>query len=1000
MLESLDPSILLGFIEEAQSYTPTIREGIAAFQNDASRREEIQLSYRQIHTVKGAALMIGLYELAELAGEIENVLEPLADGNGALEPQTSLTLLVRLEQIEETLDLKAVELRVLIGSKGEAENGDGFSAAENFGAIDYSNFAYENMEDQSAANTSQSFGNFSASLDEDEAEEEIDPEMLEVFTLEAEEHLQNISANLQIIEQNPQHAEALQSVRRSAHTLKGAAGVVGFKTTARLAHRMEDLLDRLAEQPLRSTSQTTALLLSATDSLEALARGATKKVLKNELSALYARFDELLPGGGRQTVSNNSSVAAQEFSEVSLMQSVGDDDAASSENGVATVWSGPVEQIENNVVPVAAATTPRTIVRVELDRLDEMVKLMGEMVINRTTLEQRLKDIEMQLSEMRLTTNRLRRIAGKLEVDYEISSLVGGSNGSVSSDILRAIGKNQISPADSFAFSAVQTTPVAPLENKYGFDDLEFDRYTEFHELTRQLVETSSDTSAVNGDLDDSLGDLDGLLTRQRRLSDELQEKLMRLRMIPLGTLSARLHRTVRVTADAEGKRADLIIEGEEVEIDTQVLSSLTEPLLHLLRNAVVHGIETPDERLALEKPARGTIRLRAAYEGTHIIISIIDDGQGMNPQMLREKAVDENFVTSAAAAAMNDEQALSLVFLQGFSTAKQLTESAGRGVGMDIVRESVTRQQGTISLKSKTGRGTTIGIRLPMSMAVTRSLIVRVLGRRYAIPLNTIQQLSQVSIKDFDQLTEEKILWVSGKFYPVYALNGLLGLPEPADRDNERIPALLIQVGETTIALTLDEVVEAREIVIKPFVNTLFKLHGLLGATILGDGSVVPILDLVPLLQPEEQKAAWWREDFIQDELPPLAAPPAKTVLTVMVVDDSPSVRRVMSNFITKSGLTVVVAKDGLEAVEILQQSREMPSVILSDVEMPRMDGYELLATLKRQEAYRNIPVVMITSRAGEKHRQRALELGASEYVTKPYQDSVLLETIKQLAK
>ncbi len=994
MLESLDPSILLGFIEEAQSYTPTIRAGIVAFQNDDSRREEIQLSYRQIHTVKGAALMIGLYALAELAGEIENVLEPLADDNGILEQQTSLVLLNRLEQIEETLNLKAVELRELIGSRGETENWDA-SSAENFEAIDYSGFDYENPKNQQASNAFQPVSASSVNIVEDETEEEIDPEMLEVFTLEAEEHLQNISENLQIIEQNPQHAEALQSVRRSAHTLKGAAGVVGFKTTARLAHRMEDLLDRLAEQPLNSTPQTTALLLSATDSLEALARGATRKSLKNELDALYARFDDLLPGGREVGANENP---AQELSEFTVLQTVSDDEAVSGENAVSDVWSGPVEQIENNVTAVAAAAAPRTIVRVELERLDEMVKLMGEMVINRTTLEQRLKDIESQLSEMRLTTNRLRRIAGKLEVDYEISSLVGGG-GSVSSGVLRALSKNQISASDSFAFAGSQTT--AALENKYGFDDLEFDRYTEFHELTRQLVETSSDTSAVNGDLDDSLGDLDGLLTRQRRLSDELQEKLMRLRMIPLGTLSARLHRTVRVTADAEGKRVDLVIEGEEIEIDTQVLNSLTEPLLHLLRNSVVHGIESPDERLALEKPARGTIRLQASYEGTHIIISINDDGQGMNPKMLREKAVDENFVTTAAAAAMNDEQALSLVFLQGFSTAKQLTESAGRGVGMDIVRESVTRQQGTISLKSKTGRGTTIGIRLPMSMAVTRSLIVRALGRRYAIPLNTIQQLSQVSIKDFDQLTEEKILWVGGKFYPVYALNELLGLPELADRDNERIPSLLIQVGETTIALTLDEVVEAREIVIKPFVNTLFKLHGLLGATILGDGSVVPILDLLPLLQPEEQKAAWRREEFIQDEPPPpVAAPPAKAVLTVMVVDDSPSVRRVMSNFITKSGLTVVVAKDGLEAVEILQQSREMPNVILSDVEMPRMDGYELLATLKRQEAYRNIPVVMITSRAGDKHRQRALELGASEYVTKPYQDSVLLETIKQLAK
>jgi chemosensory pili system protein ChpA (sensor histidine kinase/response regulator) len=992
MLESLDPSILLGFIEEAQSYMPTIRAGIVAFQNDDSRREEIQLSYRQIHTVKGAALMIGLYDLAELAGEIENVLEPLSDDDGTLEKQTSLLLLTRLEQIADTLGIKALELRALISSRGEeTENLDG--SGENFSPGDYSQFDRENFENQSASNGSQSFNAFSASVVEDETEEEIDPEMLEVFTLEAEEHLQNISTNLQLIEQNPNHAEALQSIRRSAHTLKGAAGVVGFKTTARLAHRMEDLLDRLAEHPLDSTPQTTAVLLSATDLLEALARGASKRSLRNELNSLYARFDGLLPSGSSVKVLNDSSTDS--LSEFADPQAAAYEETLLVENNVSAIWDGPVEEIESNAQ--AAAAAPRTIVRVGLDRLDEMVNLMGEMVINRTTLEQRLKDLELQLGEMRLTTNRLRHIAGKLELDYEASALSGGGN--VSSGVLRALSSNQISNVNSFALSSDQTT--ASLENKYGFDDLEFDRYTEFHELTRQLAETSSDTSAINGDLDDALSDLDGLLTRQRRLSDELQEKLMRLRMVPLGTLSARLHRTVRVTAEAENKMVDLIIEGEEIEIDTQVLNSLTEPLLHLLRNSVVHGIEPSDVRLALEKPARGTIKLRGFYEGTHIILSIIDDGQGMNPHLLREKAVEENFLTAEAAEAMNDEQALSLIFLPGFSTAKKLTESAGRGVGMDIVRASVTRQQGTISTKSKTQSGTTISIRLPMSMAVTRSLIVRALGRRYAIPLNTVLQLSQVSSRDFDQLTEEKIIWVGGKFYPVFSLNDLLGLPELADRDNERIPALLIQLGEATIALTFDEVVEAREIVIKPFVNTLFKLHGLLGATILGDGSVVPILDLLPLLQPKEQNVARYKwEDLSQDEIPPLVSSPAKTVLTVMVVDDSPSVRRVMSNFITKSGLTVVIAKDGLDAVEILQQSRELPDVILSDVEMPRMDGYELLATLKRQEAYRNIPIVMITSRAGEKHRLRALELGASDYVTKPYQDSVLLETIKQLAQ
>lgn len=988
MLESLEPSVLLGFVEEAQSYTPTIRQGIINFRNDASRRDEIQLAYRQIHTVKGAALMIGLYDLGELAGEIENVLEPLTGSDGILETQLSLVLLTRLDQIENTLDEKAQELRTLVDSEAETKD---WTHETDYSQFDVTDFQASIISD--AASSA-----FALNAADDEADEEIDPEMLEVFSLEAEEHLQNIAANLQIIEQNPHHAEALQTIRRSAHTLKGAAGVVGFRTTARLAHRMEDLLDRLAEQPLDSTPQTTALLLSATDMLEALARGVSKASLLTDLKSIYLRFDALLPGNAA-ALESDSTTSLSHFA--AMPPYVFEEETVSSDGTITSVWEAPFESAENTPASAAAAA-PRTIVRVGLDRLDEMVNLMGEMVISRTALEQRLKEIESQLSEMQLSTNRLRRIAGKLEVDYEISALAGNNfNGgsSVSANILRALSNNQASVANPFATSLNQNVTTFET-SKHGFDDLEFDRYTEFHDLTRQLVETSNDTSATTSDLNDLLGDLDSLLTRQRRLSDELQEKMMRLRMVSLGSLSARLQRTVRVTADAEDKMVDLEIEGEEIEIDTQVLNSLTEPLLHLLRNSVVHGVESPDARLIIEKPARGTIKLRAFYEGTHIILSVSDDGCGMNSNTLREKAVKENFVTAEAAAAMNDEQALSIIFLPGFSTAKQLTESAGRGVGMDIVRESVARQQGTISIKSKVGRGTTTAIRLPMSMAVTRSLIIRAFNRRYAIPLNVISQLAQVSITDFDHLTQEKILWVGGKFYPVYALNELLGLPPLAERDDERIPALLIQIDETTVALTLDEVVEAREIVIKPFHNTLFRMRGLLGATVLGDGSVVPILDILPLIKPEEKRASRRLEELgVDEDFVPPVQPTINAALTVMIVDDSPSVRRVMSNFITKSGMTPLVAKDGLEAVELLQQARDLPNIILSDVEMPRMDGYELLSTLKRQSAYSHIPVVMITSRAGEKHRQRALELGASEYVTKPYQDSALLEIINQLA-
>jgi chemosensory pili system protein ChpA (sensor histidine kinase/response regulator) len=981
MLESLEPSILLTFVEEAQSYIPTVRQDIIAFQQEQSNVEAVQQAYRQIHTIHGAALMIGLAELSDLAGSVENALEKYQEGEVALDYTEAGAMLEQVDQIEVLLAHSADELRAAVAEGGGASGEAGFETDDEY--LDEENWGDETEAQTAAPKQPESFEFL-------EEEEEIDPEMLEVFALEAEEHLQIISANLQLLEQNPHNREALQTIRRSSHTLKGAAGVVGFKTTSKLAHRMEDLLDRLAEQPLSSTPQTTALLMASTDVLEALARGTSRDNLRSEIINLYYRFDNVLADGETVEVSDSlSAFAAQQKTVEALEESI--KTAASTEPAETFIEVG-----EQRTEGAGFGAAQRMIVRVGLDRLDEISKLMGEMVISRTVIEQRLKDIEVQLEEMRLSTGRLRRIAGKLEVDYEASALAGGRAGAgrgVFAPMFMSAGQQ------SFTLpSSVEDAAANGDSNKYGFDDLEFDRYTEFHQLTRELVETSTDTSSITGELDDLLGDLEVLLTRQRRLSDELQDKMMRVRMVPLSTLAARLHRTVRVTADGESKLADLEIDGEDVEIDSQVLNSLAEPLLHLLRNSVVHGIEPPAERLERNKSERGLIQLKAFHEGTHIVLTITDDGRGIDSKRLRETALRNGFITKAEADEMSDEQALSLIFMSGLSTAKQINEVAGRGVGMDIVRDSVMRQQGTITLKSGVGRGTTMTIRLPMSLAVTRSLIVRAYGQRFALPINMVLQLSQVSIEDFDQLTQEKILWVGGKFYPVFSLNELLEMPPLAERDESRIPALLVQAGDSIVALTLDEVVEAREIVIKPLVNPLFDLRGMFGATILGDGSVVPILDLLALINRQTSKQAEARKAIIE-QLRSAQPKQRKTQLAVMVVDDSPSVRRVMTSFITKAGFTAIAAKDGLEAVEILQLARELPDVILSDVEMPRMDGYELLATLKRNEAFSRIPIVMITSRAGDKHRQRALELGASDYVTKPYQDSVLLDTIKYLA-
>lgn len=963
MLESLDSTILFGFTEEAQSYLPEIRRAASP----EVTAQDLQLAFRHTHTIKGAALMVGLPDLSDLAGTIEAVLEVCVNEETIPDERTANQLAFDVDRLE--IMLGEIVTALVVETNEQIVNSFGDIAAfyhENASEFD---FAREAVSDQ---------------FDD----EEIDPEMLEVFAEEAADLLQNIGENLKTLEQNPQNRSALGEIRRSSHTLKGAAAVCGIRSVSRVAHRLEDLLDSLAENSSASNRETNALILSTTDLLERLTQAGSESALKTEIERLYARFDQTL---SRQApkIENQIPSPAQSYEqerEQSNDIELENEYFAAPETMPSTPASNnaAIEDEAGDEETTAAvahsANLRKTVVRVGLERLDELVKLVGETIISRNALEGRLAQVESQLAEMNRNTQRLKRISGRLEADYEINTFSGVAGNS----------------ANNFTPNPFPSSPSAPDfadQAKHGFDALEFDRYTEFHQLTRELAETASDAVGIKSELDDLVGNLETILSRQRRATEEMQEKLTRLRMIPLNTLYPRLERTVRVTAEQEDKFADFEITGEDIELDTQVLDSLTEPLLHLLRNSIAHGIESPAERALAGKPERGSITLAVVHEGTHIIFTVTDDGRGLDFAGLRKKAVENNFLNAETAAALDDDEAAALVFLPGLSTAKQVSEVSGRGVGMDAVRESIERQQGSISIKSKPSQGTTITIRLPMSLAATRALLVKTSGSVFAVPVGMIRQLTEVGAEDFEETAAGKVLNFDGTAYQHRSLNELLGLPEIIERDSAPVPTIVLNSSENRVALTFDQTLDAREIVIKPFDALLRRVRGLLGATVLGDGTVIPILDLFELINRARKQTTVKQ---VAQEI--IATQPQPERLNVLIVDDSTSVRRVMTNLITKSGWNAIAAKDGIEALEMLQKARHLPNVILSDVEMPRMDGYEFVATLGQQTVLRRIPVVMITSRAGEKHRRKALEMGVAEYITKPYQDAILIETIKRL--
>jgi chemosensory pili system protein ChpA (sensor histidine kinase/response regulator) len=947
----MNAEILQGFIEEAEGYLPTIRQGISDYQTSKTNLEAIQTAHRQVHTIKGAAMMVGLPEISEIAKELEAELELIEVNNKNLSSKIANQLLMKVTLLEALL-----------------------TESKNTVAKDVQNELNQELVEEKSENFADNeievSENHSESEDSWDEEFEIDEEMQEIFAMEAEDHLRNIASQLEILENQPNHREALMEIRRSAHTLKGSAGICGFTQLSQLAHRAEDLLDYLADNNLESDADIFNVLLASTDCFESLAQGRHSEELNLQIGKLYSQYDEIL--AKLQEIKTVSAVSepseiVEEPEQVLVIEDYIDEEQVAltvvNENEASAEEETAEDLNSNNFAG-------RAVVRVSLERLDEISKLMSEMVLCHSVFEQRIAQFESQLEELHHTTNRLKRASSRVETDFEASSL-------------------QSRHATFSPYSFPSNSNISKIASHFQeFDSLEFDRYTEFHQTTRELIESATDSSAINMELEGLLSSFENLFNQQHRLIDETQEKLLRLRMVPLSSFLSRMQRTVRVTANQEGKLADLHIEGENLEIDTQIVDALAEPLLHLLRNAVAHGIESPDERVSLGKDKKGKVSLRAFSEGTHIVLIISDDGRGLDVEHIKQKAVENGIAKRKFVNKLTDEEAFDLIFQAGLSTASQINEVSGRGVGMEIVKTAIERKQGKIKIKSEKNVGTTFTLRLPMALSVTRSLLIKSYGQTLAFPINLVKQAVEITGSDFSKAQFKGKLRLGEGSYEMLHLNELLGFDMPRFAIETKIPVLLIESPDRQVALIVDQIIKPQEIVIKQLGKPLQNVPSLLGATILGDGSVVPVIDLVYLLNQEKEEIAKPRE--------------TKSAVTnrtsVMIVDDSPSVRRVMTNFLTKAGLECYVAKDGLEALETLQYLPALPSIILTDVEMPRMDGYELLASLKRDDKLEKIPVVMITSRAGDKHRQKAHDLGVSEYLTKPYEDSMLLEKIKQL--
>ncbi len=960
MAKKTDEDVLAGFLDEARSYLPIILEKLEAFQADPEQSTAIKEAFRYSHTIKGSASMIELPGLSLIASYLENVLEDFVTGKHKMGKQTFGRLKKLVNQIEGFLDgLVSDDLderRLIEDATVVYRRMRRLPKADDQTAIEETMRKIVKAENASAEESEP----IVSSLDDARLYEEISPELLNVFRMESEEHMRNVGSLLAKLVQQPSDAESLQAIRRSVHTLKGAAGAVDLIAVAQLTHRMEDLLDCLSEGSMAIDSQTMDLMFDSADVLEDLVSEDVEAAsMQNTLRDLYGRYTALLGDDVEEPFSSQTEL----FGEGGILD-------------LETLPTLTEKQIDAFPAKTTGARVPRKpgkIVRVPLERLDELVKLVSELVISRSAFELRMKDFAREVEELRLSSDRLRRLTSTIETNYEVRALGGRVN------LLG--GTKSLNAANELG-----------TENVEDFDELQFDRYTEFHLLSRELTETSSDIRTMGTELYNLIAEFDGILTRHRRLSTQIQDELMRTRMVPLATLATRFYRTVRVLSREQGKLVDLTIEGEEIEMDTTVLDAIVDPLIHLLRNAVDHGIETPEVRKSNGKSERGRIDLRAFNEGNQVVIQVRDDGAGLDPRAIRSVAVREGYVSETEGKNLSDTEIYSFVFMPGFTTADEVSEVSGRGVGLDVVRTNVENLKGTVGIDSAPGEYTLYTIRLPITLAVTQAILVQVNDESFAIPLSAVKQILRLEEDQIETVGKKSGIRLGDRVVPLRHLGEVLRLGQSAGDIAERMPLLILKVGDQEIGLVVDQLLTGREIVIKTLGTHLRRVHGVTGATLMGDGSVVLILNPADLITeaPGADVRSQVRDRAIHAQ--------AEEALTIMIVDDSLSVRRVVSKLLTHAGWQSLAAKDGVEALEILQRASQLPDLILVDIEMPRMDGFELMSTLKAHEDYKDIPLVVLTSRAGGKHRRKALEIGAVEYLVKPYQDDEMLRIIRGL--
>jgi chemosensory pili system protein ChpA (sensor histidine kinase/response regulator) len=981
-VSTLDREAVELFLQEASENLQYLREYVSVLQDVEPRREDLERLYISAHTLSGTSASYGFPRFSEIAGKLAHVFqyalnatlgsdlhgpltEFLSDGISLLE-----TVLLEISDTgKESIDDIAVfkeRYRFAFPTEPPPLNLSQPEVRERF--------AVEELDEPIVAAATGSY------FDALPLDEEVPDEILEFFQPEAEEHLQVVSDCLISLEGN-NNPEEINKLFRAIHTVKGSAAQVGLKRLGAIAHRVEDLIGRLRDGEIEPSPAVVDLCLESVDVLKKTLhrQWASEVEMRTGVDSLLGRIAEFAPLDPEDAEVSAESARTAELRQASEIEPT---------TKIATPAKKPGKQS-------ASGTSTAKSVRIALARLDRMMNTVGELVINRTRMVGRVAELEKLVDTLSFSKERLQGKVAEFQEKYEFNRI---------SNNRAAQGTWKSEPTPKMLTSAAAGDTSFWSE----FSELEMDRYDDFNILSRSMAEISADVNEVLSQLQGFIGRVEGDIDEFTKLAHHLQDEITAARMVPIGTLYSRLSRAVRDAANSTGKHVELDLSGSETELDNNIIQQISDPLVHLVRNSVAHGIEHSGDRTAAGKSSTGNIMLRAYHRGNHIYIEVEDDGGGINYERVKQSAIERGLVSEETADRLTERDLREMLFHPGFSTAPVKTELAGRGVGLDVVRANLNALNGEIDIQSTSGKGTKFTLKVPLTLIISPALFVRCGTTNFALPLAVVEEIRRLRADEIEDVGGKLLTKVRDVVTEVVRLDTYLGLP-PLEPMNGYFRMVVANAGNRKIGLVVEEVLGKDEIVIKNLGEYLRRVKLFPGTTIAPDGSLILLIDLNRMVatEPSERRPiqasasaarifAPGSTAIARGSIPSEAIDRVEQERVIVVADDSISVRKFVGRMLEKNGYRVKLAADGLEAAELVTQHG--CHLVITDLEMPRMTGYELMVQLRQSPSTRRIPVMVVTSRAGAKHRDRAIKEGATAFLTKPVQEDQLIAAVEQL--